>query len=66
MNLIGPHVHDSGVKLTIWLLKLLMMYYVFYVSDYNKGKFAIGHCYFLAFAETHCSIVSLPGTITIL
>jgi hypothetical protein len=32
----------------------------------EKGKFAIGHCYFLAFAETHCSIVSLPGTITIL
>jgi hypothetical protein len=30
------------------------------------GKFAIGHRYFLAFAETHRSIMSLPGTITIL
>jgi hypothetical protein len=30
------------------------------------GKFATGHCNFLAFAETHCSIVSLLGTITIL
>jgi hypothetical protein len=25
-----------------------------------KGKFAIGYRYFLAFAQTHCSIVSLP------
>jgi hypothetical protein len=29
------------------------------------GKFATGHRYFLAFAKTHFSIVSLPGTITI-
>ena len=32
----------------------------------KKGKFATGHRYFLAFAETHRSIVSLLGTITIL
>jgi hypothetical protein len=32
----------------------------------HLGKFAIGHCYFLAFAETHCSIVSLLDAITIL
>jgi hypothetical protein len=25
------------------------------------GKFAIGHRYFVSFAETHCSIVFLPG-----
>jgi hypothetical protein len=30
------------------------------------GKFAKGHLYFLAFAKTHCSIVILPSTITIL
>jgi hypothetical protein len=24
------------------------------------GKFATGHRYFMSFAETHCSIVSLP------
>jgi hypothetical protein len=33
---------------------------------YKMGKFATGHCNFLAFAKTHCSIVSLLGTITIL
>jgi hypothetical protein len=32
----------------------------------ERGKFATGHRYFLAFAKTHCSIVALPSTITIL
>jgi hypothetical protein len=31
-----------------------------------KGKFATEHRYFLAFAKTHCLIVALPSTITIL
>jgi hypothetical protein len=35
--------------------------------SHNKlGKVAIGHRYFLAFAETHCSIMSLPSTTIIL
>jgi hypothetical protein len=35
-------------------------------SNFLLGKFATGHRYFLAFAKTHRSIVSLLGTITIL
>jgi hypothetical protein len=31
-----------------------------------KGKFATRHCYFLTFVKTHCLIVTLPSTITIL
>jgi hypothetical protein len=34
--------------------------------EFVRGKFATGHCYFQAFAETHRPIVSLPDTITIL
>jgi hypothetical protein len=30
------------------------------------GKFPAGHRYFVAFAKTHRSIMSLPGTITIM
>jgi hypothetical protein len=32
----------------------------------KKGNFVRGHRYFLTFAETHCPIMSLSGTITIL
>jgi hypothetical protein len=36
------------------------------LSIYYMGKFATGHRYFVAFAKTHRSIVSLLGTITIM
>jgi hypothetical protein len=37
-----------------------MIHSLFGKKNYSLGKFATGHRYFVSFAETHCSIVSLP------
>jgi hypothetical protein len=47
----------------VWLMYLTLNFFA--SSFFNMGKFATRHRYFLVFAETQHSIVTLSGTITI-
>jgi hypothetical protein len=65
----GAHSEVSLVQSTLWcFFSAVSPLFCFLNLDIlkSKEKFVIGHCYFLAFAKTHYSIVSLPNTITIL